>query len=342
MKYTYIEAWTLIGVIIPEDTQSYEIGHSVCCRFIITRDPNDILTMVDRRLAIGNFMLGDGGLAKLENDDKALPSAIKKIQAKRSSKIMDQAVLVVEAQGETEASLHEPFREFDEFIVSFEGIDKDKRKNLVKIHQSDIEAIKVALAIESEVPLKFNKLSEGIYFTNDKNKTIYDISFSMNGSMFSSRRLTAEGADRVFARYNLLRKTKDMGKVQRLFSIMADYNNTPLLAFISGWTGLEILVNKLFKTHKKLLNSENESLLREKFLERKNQNTKDPSEFTLMDKFILSVLKLFPDDIDDDCEKFSNLKKLRNSVHNKEFSQPDLPVNEIATLLIKYLRAYIK
>lgn len=342
MNYTYVEAWVVLGVILPEGTQSYEIGHSDCCRFILTRDPNALLTTIDRGIAIGNFMLGDGGLAKLNYDDKALPSAIEKIQAERSSKIIDQAVLIVEAQSDTEASLQEPFREFDEFIVTFGVIDEDNKENLVKVHRSDIEAMKVALALESEVPLRFNKLSSGIYFTDVGGKTIYSMNFSFHGSMFSSTKLTSEGADRILARYNLLRQAKDMDKVQRLFSLMADYKNTPLLAFISGWTALEILINKSFKTYKEVLTNEKDPLVRDQFLRRKNQNTKELAEYILMDKFILSVLKLFPSDLDDDCEKFSKLKKLRNSIHSKEFSEPHLPVSELATLLIKYMQAYIK
>jgi hypothetical protein len=255
---------------------------------------------------------------------------------------MGQAVLVLEAQGDTEVSLQDPFREFNDFIVTFGGIDEEKIENIVKIHRSDIEEIKIALALESEVPLRFNKLSSGIYFTNADRKAIYNISFSMHGSGFSSTRLTSEGVDRILSRYNMLRETKGIDKLQRLFSLMTDYKNTPLLTFISGWTAIEILINKLFKTHKQALTDDNESLLREKFLKRKNQSKKEPEEFTLMDKFILSSLTLYPNDIDDDCEKFSNLKNLRNLIHSKECSEAHLPVSEISSLLKKYMQAYIR
>jgi hypothetical protein len=342
VHYTYVEAWSVLGVILPEGTQSYEIGHSDCCRFVLTRDSNALLTIIDRGFAIGNFMLGDGGLAKLEYDDTALPSKIEEIQAERKSKIMGQAVLIVEAQGDTEASLREPYREFDEFIVTFEAIDEDNVEKLVKVHRSDIEAMKVALALESEVPLKFYKLSSGVYFTDEGDKTIYSISFSVQGSAFSSAKLTSDGANRISTRYNLLRQARDMDKLKQLFSLMADYENTPLLAFISGWTALEILINKLFNIYKEVLTNEEDPSVRKEFIKRKNKNIKEADEYTLMDKFILSVLKLFPNDVEDDCEQFSKLKKLRNSIHNKEFSEPHLPVSELATFLRKYLHAYMR
>jgi hypothetical protein len=342
MNYTYVEAWSVLGAILPEGIQSYEIGHSECCRFVITRDPDALLTIIDRRLAIANFILGVGGLAQLASDDTVLSSTIEKIQAERRIKIMNQAVLIVEARGKTEISLKEPCREFDEFIVTFGAIDEDNEEKLVKIHRSDIEAMKVALALESEDPPRFYKLSSGIYFTDAENKTIYNISFSSRSSGFSSAKLTSEGADRISARYNLLRQAKDMDRVQRLFSLMTDYKNTPLLAFISGWTALEILINKSFQTYKEVLTNEEDPSVCDMFLNRKNKNTKEQDEYTLMDKFILSVLKLFPIDVDDDCEKFSKLKKLRNSIHSKEFSEPHLPVSELATFLKKYMHAYMK
>ena len=53
MNYTYIAAWSVLGVMLPDGTQSYEIGNSDCCRFILTRDPDGLLTNIDRHRAIG-------------------------------------------------------------------------------------------------------------------------------------------------------------------------------------------------------------------------------------------------------------------------------------------------
>ena len=122
---------------------------------------------------------------------------------------------------------------------------------------------------------------------------------------------------------------------------MADYKSTPLLAFISGWTALEILIKESFESFKEVLTNEEDPSVRDMFFNRKNRNTKEPDEYTLMDKFILAVLKLFPSDVDDDCGKFSELKKIRNSIHYKEFSEPHLPVSELAILLRKYMHAYM-
>ncbi|SPF37003.1 hypothetical protein SBDP1_1590002 [Syntrophobacter sp. SbD1] len=42
-------------------------------------------------------------------------------------------------------------------------------------------------------------------------------------------------------------------------------------------------------------------------------------------------------------KKFSDLKKVRDSVyHGEEFSEQDLPIHEISTLLMKYLLAFME
>lgn len=342
MHYTYVEAWSVLGVILPEDIQSYEINNSKGCRFILTRDPDALLTITDRRVAISNFILGAGGLSQLDSDDLAFSSAIENIQSERRNIIKGQAVLIVEAQGNIEVSLKEPYKEFDEFIVAFEAIDEDDVEKIIKIHQSDIEAMKVALALEYETPLRFYKLSSGVYYTNVGNKIIYNIKLSFCGSGFSSEILTSDGVGRISDQYKLLREAKNMKKVMRLFSLMTDHNISPLLSFISGWTAMEIMINELFSIHKKELINEEESLVRKEFEKRKNKNKRGPVEYTLMDKFILSALKLFPRNIDDDCEIFSELNKLRNSIHYKEFSEANLPLSKIATLIKRYMQAHTK
>lgn len=342
MNYRYIAAWSVLGIMLPEGTQSYEIGHSDCCRFVLTHNPDVFLAVIDRQRAIGNFILSVGSLAQLSSNEAALSSTIEMIQTERRNKIMNQAVMIVEAQGKTEATLKEPYREFDQFIVSLGAMNDDnEEEDLVKIHSSDIEAMKVALALESKDPLLFHRLSTGLYFTDESNKPIYNMRFSFSGSMFSSAKLTSEDVDRISARYDMLRKATEMEKVQRLFSLMTDYKSTPLLAFISGWTALEILIKDSFESFKEVLTNEEDPSVRDMFFNRKNRNTKEPDKYTLMDKFILAVLKLFPNDVDHDCGKFSDLKKIRNSIHYKEFSEPHLPVSELATFLRKYMHAYM-
>lgn len=345
MRYTYVEAWSVFGIVLPAETQMIELCRRDCFRFVLTRDPDTLLTSVDRGAAIGYLMM-TGGIG-MEDLDVALSSQIEKIQAERRQKIMNQAVLVVEAQRDIEVPLKERnYREFDKFVVTWDAIDKQE---FAKGHRSDVEAIKVALAFECDTPPRFTQLSRGTYLTDAQGKTVYSFSISgMSADMFASRSLAVHAVDQISARYRLLRQDRDMQSVQRLFSEMADYGNDPLKAFLSGWAALEILISKSFKKYEEVflspLTEAGQRSTRERFLNRIKEVMKD--KYRLSDKFAAVAAVLFPDapddEIDGDFHKFSEIKKFRDSIyHGEEFSENDLPVHEISALLRKYLLGYV-
>jgi len=70
-------------------------------------------------------------------------------------------------------------------------------------------------------------------------------------------------------------------------------------------------------------------------------------KYRLTDKFVAVAAVLFPDvpddEVQEDYKKFCRLKKLRDSIfHGDAFSEKDLPVQELAALLRKYVLAHIE
>ena len=348
MRYSYLAAWSVVGgVSLRDDSQPIELPGSENCRFVLTCDPDSLLANIDQGSAVGRLMLkglvGQRGEADFTT---ALKAEIEEIKAERKKNTGSQAVLVVEAHGEIDAMLKEPIREHEGFIVTFDALDKQAVK---QVHRSEIEAMKLAVAFESEVPSRFAALSEGTYLSNEAGKIIHSISFSMTGEMSVSSSLSAEGAGRISARYAMLKQANDLDSVQRLFSQMADYGTDRLKAFLSGWAALEILIAKSFNTYEKVflfpLTSAGQPTLRERFLGRIRSVMKD--KYRLTDKFIAVGAVLFPgvDDnaVQGDYKKFCQLKELRDSIfHGDEFSEKDLPVHELASLLRKYVLAHIE
>jgi hypothetical protein len=130
---------------------------------------------------------------------------------------------------------------------------------------------------------------------------------------------------------------------------MTHYGPDRLKAFVSGWTALEILIEKSFKTYEQIflspLTNAEQPTLRERFLGRITDVMKD--KYRLTDKFLAVAAVLFPAvadaEVQEDYKKFCRLKGLRDSIfHGDEFSERDLPVHELAELLRKYLVAYIE
>jgi hypothetical protein len=347
MRYTYTAAWAVVGGIsLRQESLPTVLASSESAQFILTRDPDALLARVDEATAVARLMLkglvGQRGTADFQT---ALASEIQEIKAERKKKVGAQAVLLFQAQGEIEVAVKEPLREHDTFVVTFDAVEKSTVRQL---HQTDIEAMKVAVAFESDIPSRFAYLTDGTYLLNDAGIPVYSISFSMNAEASVSTLLSEEAAKRIAVRYAALNQENDVDSVERLFSQMAEYDTDRLKAFLSGWAALEILIAKSFKSYEQAFlspftNAE-QPTLRERFLARIKGVMKD--KYRLTDKFIAVTAVLFPGIEDAEAEKnytdFCKLKGLRDSIfHGEPFSEKDLPVPELASLLRKYVVARI-
>ena len=347
MKYTYTAAWVVVGGIsLPEKSAPIELAKSATTRYMLTRDPDPLLERVDETSAVARLLL-KGVFGQRGNTDfeTALSSEVEEIKAERNKKIGVQPVLVFQAQGEIEATVEEPMHEHERFIVTFDAFNKSKVKLL---HQNDVEAMKLAVAFESEVPSHFAYLADSTYLFNDAGKPVYSLSFSLSAEASTSRQLTEEAANNIAARYAALSRESGLDSVERLFSQMAEDGTDRLKAFLSGWTALEILIAKSFKSYEHAflspLTKAGQPTLRERFLDRMKVVMQD--KYRLSDKFIAVTAVLFPDISDAEAQKnytdFCKLKSLRDSIlHGEVFSEKDLPVHDVAALLRKYVVARI-
>jgi hypothetical protein len=345
MRYFYTAAWVVVGGIsLRQDSSPIELASSKDYRFLLTSDPDAFLSRVDEGSAIGRLMLK--GLAGQRGDADfrvALAAESEEIRARRKKIIGGQAVLVFQAQGEIDATLNEPFREHEEFIVTFDAVDKHRVRQR---HQADIEAMKVAVSFERDVSSLFVGLADGTYLLNEAGKIVHSISFSVGGDASFSTSLSDEVAKRISTRYSALKAADDISSVERLIAQMAEYGTDRFKTFLSGWAALEIFIAKSFKSYERAFLSPftnaDQPTLRERFLERIKDVMKD--KYQLADKFIAVTAVLFPgasnDDVQQDYQKFRELKGLRDKIyHGEPFSEKELPVNELAGLLRKYVLA---
>ena len=347
MRYFYTAAWAVVGGIsLGQDSPPIELANKKGSRFVLVCDPDPILARVDQGSAIGRLVLksfaGQRGTADFAD---ALAAEVMEIAAERKKKIGGQPVLLFEAQGEIDVTLKGVLPERPEFIVASDAVDK---RAVRQMHQSEIEAMKVAVAFESEVPSSFADVAEGTYLLNEAGKIVYSITLSMSGKATISTFLSEEAPKRILARYVALNQATDLDSVERLYCQMAEYGSDPLKAFLSGWAALEILIAKSFKLSEQAflspLTKAEQPNLRERFLGRIRGVMKD--KYRLADKFIAVTAVLFPvasdDEVQEDYERFCRLKDLRDSIfHGEPFSERDLPVHELAALLRRYVLARI-
>jgi hypothetical protein len=348
MRYFYIGAWAVVGgVSLAADSDPVELCQTDCCKSTLTRDPDSLLLKIDRGSAISRLMRKTlFGQGTTQDFSSALQTEIEEIRDERTKKAGGQAILVINAQGVTDAVIKESAREHSGFILTFDAVDK---KVLQLNHRAEVEATMLAVAMESEEPSRFALLNEGVYLTNDAGSDVYSVSVTGRAEAVTSSFLTAEGIGRISTRYAALRRESDISSIQRLFRQMADFESDRLMAFLSGWGALEILIQKSFTIYEEIflspLRSAGQPNLRDRFLRRVKEVMQ--GKYRLADKFIAITAVLFPDaskiTVDEDWKKFCRLKTIRDDIyHGKEFDVKELPIHELATLLRKYMLARLE
>jgi hypothetical protein len=347
-RYTYVAAWAVGGISLPSVSGPIDLSRSGNPRFLLTRDPDELLVEIERGGAVANVLL-NLVLGHSEHADfgDAVALAMDNIRTARQKKAGEQAALVVEAHGEVAATIDkERLAERDGFVVAFDAVDK---QTIRQAHRRDVEAMRLALALESEPPLRFTPLIDDIYLTDEQGRTLYSLTFSVTGEATVSRGLAPDGPSRISARYVRLARMESLERVQRLFSEMADSEADRLRAFLTGWAALEVFINKTFKTYEDRflapLTAAEQPVLRERFLVRVKEVMKD--KYRLTDKFLAVAAVLFPDAPDatlsGDFENFRQVKGSRDAIyHGEQFCDGELPVHELSGLLRRYLLAYLE
>jgi hypothetical protein len=347
MRYRYIAACAIVGgVSLDAKTPLIELSRSESSSFFLVKDPDDFLRNIDEAGAISLLMLkgliGERGTTEF---DKAIDSEVQKIQIERRKIIGVNTVLIFQAEGDIVVSLNETVTNLDRCTIAFDAFDKDAAK---QVHQSNMEAMKVAISLERDSHMGFVNLADGVFLLDDEEMPIYSFSISASAEISLSSALTDESIEKISSRYQSLNKLPDLDSVERLFSQMTDRGADRLKIFLSGWTALEILIAKSFKAYESefllpFTNAEQPSL-RERFLGRVKDVMKD--KYRLADKFIAVTAVLFPsmstEDVSKLYDEFEKLKKLRDSIlHGEPFLERDLPIEAMSGLLRKFILARV-
>jgi hypothetical protein len=118
-----------------------------------------------------------------------------------------------------------------------------------------------------------------------------------------------------------------------------------LRRFISGWSALEILVNKVFSEYEKLFI---QNLIgtaptghTQRYFDRIRYVMQD--KYRITDKFVIVVACLGENEsTESDIDDFESIKEKRDSLlHGNLIDESSLPINETIRLLKKYLSRHI-
>lgn len=346
MTYTHLCAWRVIGGIsMPPSSDKIALASGEGWSYSLTNNIDAVCAISDRGMALGHLALqGMFGPAKVGTLEERLAAEIEEIQQARREKTGSYPLLLFIGKGCADVTIGESAQQRDDYVLTFDAYDKAAiRQEHIQQHR----AMQLAIAVELKTRVRFDEMSAGTYCTNAEGHTVYSLSFSGNAELTVSSPLAAEAPEAIAQRFALLSKSADLASSVRLYADMATYGREPFRVFISGWTALEILIQKTFKDYEERFFSTlaipHQPEMAAKFLARMRQTMSN--KHNLVDRFTLVSAVLLPsqetDEAETDLATFKRIKQQRDQIaHGEAFDESRLPVDDLSCLLMKYLAAH--
>lgn len=345
MDYKYTVVYRLEGISnsnLDEDKIVYQNEDSGIT-VVLTSDVNRHCLIIDRGLACASLFLGlifRG--EKIQELSAAIDSEITKIQEERLSKNKSGAYAVIIISGQAELDIKENLhKEIDQFSISFDAIDKEFIRSQ---HEETIHAIVASLAISTNPEYNVERIARGICFFDANDKPLYTYTLQAGRARLTVAKPVDLDKEMEIARViGLSNANMQLKTPFRLLTLSLETTQDNLRAFISAWSALEILTNKVFPVYEEqfiagIVDDHNSHGVNN-FLGRIKDVMKD--KYRLTDKFSL-VASFLSSDITEDIELFKSLKKVRDNIsHGKEFDEEELPVEDARKLASKYLKNHM-
>lgn len=345
MKYRFLSVHKLIGVtrLTERDEEAIIIEYpTLKARVLLTSNINEHLFELDRASVIALMMLkgliGQGGEGPFE---ERLTYELSEFRHRREKEIGEGVFVVFEAEGETDSWNPKTQRELDDFVIAFEAVPKSQIRQK---YETTIGGVLASFVLGWDSVCGINKVAEGVYFINEGGKPTYSFGFEVSTpAVIVSKKIQPDAIDHV------KQVAKNMGSQQELMDPAQllvkslDKQSDTLLAFLSIWTGLEIFVNKIFKTYETRMFprsvSPSATEIPPKVINRIREVMRD--KWSIDDKFSVVASFLLPGDSHSDSDQFKRIKRIRDQlVHGKNVPLKSLPIEDTQNLLRKYLKLY--
>ena len=349
MTYTHVRAWLVIGGIgMPAGVDRLPLTSGDGFSYSLLKDIDAACALSDRGAAIGHLTLqGIFGPAKVGSLDERLADELNEIRQARRNRTGSYPVLLFEATGSVDVMIGNSVQHHDDFVLTFDAFNKSGiRQQFVRQHR----CAQLALAMESNGRVRFDEITTGIYCTNAEGLTVYSLSMTGgNPELIVSSPLTPEAADRLQQRTSQLNRNADLESCMRLFADMAIYGREPFRVFNSGWSALEILINKTFREYEQrffsALQVPHQTELAALYLD--SVRKKMEGKHSLLDRFTMVSAVLLPEQSTEaalaDVAVFKEVKQLRDTVaHGSAFDEGRMPISQLSDLLMKYLDAHTR
>lgn len=345
MDYNYTIIYRFEGVSennLDKDKTVYQ-DDSLGITVVLTKDINRHCLTLDTGVAIAGLLLrGMFGNEKIQELPIAIDAEVARIQEERVSKKKTGAYAVINIKGQADLNIKENHhKETDQFRICFDAIDKEYLK---KQHKEQVHSIISSLSISTAPEYHAEKISAGICFIDSNEKPLYSFTFQGgHARLIHAKPIDIEKEKEISEIIGLSIENQQFKTPFRLLTQSLETTEDKLRAFISAWTALEILTNKIFSIYEEkfvanIADGHNSHGVNE-FLKRIKEVMKD--KYRITDKFAL-IASFLSNEVTEDIELFKSMKKIRNDIsHGNEFNEETLPVEDARKLAAKYLMGHM-
>lgn len=275
-----------------------------------------------------------------ESSEQLVLAEEERCRARRMQNVSKGAFLVFEAAADIEAPSLDVYHDAGEYAICFDCFDPSLITGRVRpLVRAAIVA--TGLSLKDNVEKRVRKIGSVVYITNtDTAKPVYCLSGRLaDPDVYVTGPISREALENLQRRAIALSEDDDLERVSALLAESHDKEAGKLHSFISGWSALEILVNKTFKATYKTAWSETIRRAASPpvtlILDRVDQVMTD--KYSLIDKFMIVAVFLDPGNASD-TEKFKKTKAARDKIfHEGEASISAQIIEDAQYLARKYL-----
>lgn len=330
MRYKYISIYELQGILFKNIDESVLTFSNSGLTATIANTIDSYCLDIDTSNSVSSITLGSNPYdnMKLPFEDK-FKLILKDEQERRRKNYGTGPYVVFEGTGFDASKKLKTPKEYNQFIlcIADNQLDDDQLYSIKESYQDKTHGVLTALFISIDTFYKIRKVGDAIVHYNNDNKPIYTLSFHLSGDAFTSRLCTNEDIENIITSSTALIDNKEFKTINKIIAKSIDSRNDKLLSFLSGWTALEIFINKTFSLYKEL------GYLREDIASSNN----------LKEQFAAICKQLSPNTADENERVFRRIHKLRNDlVHRNDFDLKKLPVAETQSLLRELIQLHLK
>jgi hypothetical protein len=344
MEYRYLTLYALRGLTAPDaEIQISVEDPSATVEFLRKDDADRACSELDLSRALLYLGLTTfTGAPQATTPDELLQNRLAEIRMTRKKQIGTSALVLIAITGEVDISGIDKVVHRDDYSV---GLDLFDKTLIRRRHKPIIDSILMAVCLNPNAHVEPRKLADALFLVQKSRKPLFSFTFDVGRAHLT----VAKKFDDEFLPFvrkavpTLLRYSK----LVRVYSLLLQSYNTqldPLRRFITAWTALEVLTNKLFKAHKSTFDER----LRRSAPTAPHQAIVNrmlsvmEGRYSTSDRFTVVAEVLSPDTAEGDISAFEDAMGVRHDlVHGQEVDENSLPVETVQGLIRRYLAAHV-